>query len=149
MKYCTHCGKELFDEAIVCPGCGCATEEKKAYCNNSHTTNRLLITLSEKVKTNAIIWIVIGAVQIVTGVFFIVGILNILSAISDMKYAEQVTKVTVPIVSRFEPLTMPIIVLVYNLIFGGIIGVIGSIYYFTVIRAFVMENKVEFQNLES
>ena len=23
MKYCSHCGKELVDEAIVCPGCGC------------------------------------------------------------------------------------------------------------------------------
>ena len=24
MKYCTKCGKELCDEAIVCVGCGCA-----------------------------------------------------------------------------------------------------------------------------
>lgn len=24
MKYCTKCGKELLDEAVVCPGCGCA-----------------------------------------------------------------------------------------------------------------------------
>lgn len=24
MKYCPKCGKELFDEAVVCPGCGCA-----------------------------------------------------------------------------------------------------------------------------
>ena len=23
MKYCSKCGKELFDEAVVCPGCGC------------------------------------------------------------------------------------------------------------------------------
>ena len=23
MKYCAKCGRELFDEAIVCPGCGC------------------------------------------------------------------------------------------------------------------------------
>ena len=26
MKYCSKCGKELFDEAIVCPGCGCPVE---------------------------------------------------------------------------------------------------------------------------
>lgn len=26
MKYCTHCGKELLDEAIVCPGCGCSVQ---------------------------------------------------------------------------------------------------------------------------
>ena len=24
MKFCSKCGKELVDEAIVCPGCGCA-----------------------------------------------------------------------------------------------------------------------------
>lgn len=23
MKYCAKCGKELFDEAVICPGCGC------------------------------------------------------------------------------------------------------------------------------
>ena len=24
MKYCSNCGKELVDEAVVCPGCGCS-----------------------------------------------------------------------------------------------------------------------------
>ena len=24
MKFCSHCGKEIVDEAVVCPGCGCA-----------------------------------------------------------------------------------------------------------------------------
>lgn len=26
MKYCRHCGKEVMDEAIICPNCGCATD---------------------------------------------------------------------------------------------------------------------------
>lgn len=25
MKYCSKCGKELLDEAVICPSCGCAT----------------------------------------------------------------------------------------------------------------------------
>ncbi len=25
MKYCSKCGKELMDEAVICPGCGCST----------------------------------------------------------------------------------------------------------------------------
>ena len=32
MKYCVKCGKEIMDEAVICPGCGCAVEvirEKK------------------------------------------------------------------------------------------------------------------------
>lgn len=24
MKFCSKCGKEILDEAVVCPGCGCA-----------------------------------------------------------------------------------------------------------------------------
>ncbi len=24
--YCTHCGAQLAEEAVVCPACGCATE---------------------------------------------------------------------------------------------------------------------------
>ncbi len=28
MKFCTKCGKELMDDAVICPACGCATEEK-------------------------------------------------------------------------------------------------------------------------
>lgn len=26
MKYCYKCGNELFDEAVICPKCGCAQE---------------------------------------------------------------------------------------------------------------------------
>ena len=26
MKYCQHCGKELRDEAVICPGCGCSVQ---------------------------------------------------------------------------------------------------------------------------
>ena len=26
MKFCQHCGKELLDEAVICPGCGCSVQ---------------------------------------------------------------------------------------------------------------------------
>lgn len=25
MKFCSKCGKEIMDEAVICPGCGCST----------------------------------------------------------------------------------------------------------------------------
>ena len=28
MKYCSHCGKELVDEAVVCTACGCSVASK-------------------------------------------------------------------------------------------------------------------------
>lgn len=30
MKYCSHCGSELFDEAVICPKCGCPVEHTTA-----------------------------------------------------------------------------------------------------------------------
>ena len=26
MKYCSKCGKEIMNKAVICPGCGCAQE---------------------------------------------------------------------------------------------------------------------------
>ena len=26
MKYCSKCGNELLDDAVICPKCGCAVE---------------------------------------------------------------------------------------------------------------------------
>lgn len=28
MKFCSKCGKEIMEEAVVCPGCGCAVENE-------------------------------------------------------------------------------------------------------------------------
>ena len=26
MKFCQHCGKEIMDQAVICPGCGCSVQ---------------------------------------------------------------------------------------------------------------------------
>ena len=28
MKYCGKCGKEIMDEAVICPNCGCSTKDE-------------------------------------------------------------------------------------------------------------------------
>lgn len=28
MKFCEKCGKEIMDEAVICPNCGCAVKEE-------------------------------------------------------------------------------------------------------------------------
>lgn len=28
MKFCSKCGKQLFDEAVICPGCGCSVVQQ-------------------------------------------------------------------------------------------------------------------------
>lgn len=150
MKYCTYCGKELFDEAVICPACGCVVSTVQKKTNHMN----LVVLLSEKVKMNGIIWIVIAITQIWFGFtldwfLLIVGVLNIVSAIQDLNYSKTVCDNPTGIVKKYEPLAGPIIVLVYNLIFGGLIGVIGSAYYFLGIRAFVLDNQLAFNEIET
>ena len=156
MKYCTHCGKELFDEAVICTGCGCEVSSKATQTANvlNQDVSQMLNTLSSRLNTNGIIWIIIGALQILGGIFInwvllIVGTLNIISSIQDINYSKELLKNTNGIVERFEPLTGPVITLIYNLVFGGVIGVVGSLYYFFAIRNYVLENKTAFKNLET
>ena len=35
MKFCQHCGKEILDEAVICPSCGCSVQTT----NNTQTAN--------------------------------------------------------------------------------------------------------------
>ena len=47
MKYCSKCGKELFDEAVICTGCGCpveSTTKPKSYAYD--TVDKGLCVLS-------------------------------------------------------------------------------------------------------
>lgn len=156
MKYCTHCGKELVDEAIICVGCGCAVggQNPQAFNCPSVDGSVLLNTLSQRLKTNGIIWLVIGILQIIGGVtldwfLMIVGVLNVISSVQDMQYSKTVLEKPSGIIAKFEPLTGPIITLVYNLVIGGVIGVIGSIYYFFAIRNYVMEHKQSFASYDA
>ena len=156
MKFCTHCGKELLDEAVICPSCGCAVNNVGVNVGviSSGDGTALLNTLSQRVNTNGIIWLVIGILQILGGIFanwflLIVGVLNIISSVRDMKYSKTLPENPTGIVAKFEPITGPVITLIYNLVIGGVIGVVGSIYYFVAIRNYVMENKQIFASFDA
>ena len=148
MKFCTHCGTELVDDALFCSNCG--NQVAAAPMAKSELLNKL----SERLKINGIIWIVIAVIQILIGLggawfTLIVGVLNIVSAVKDMNYSKEVLQNPAGIVANFESLTSPIITLAYNLVIGGVIGVVGSIYYFIALRGFVMENKNAFLAMET
>lgn len=156
MKYCTHCGKEIMDEAVICVGCGCAVgEQSNGPVNNTAVDGYALINkLAQRIHTSGIIWLVIGALQILGGIFvnwflLIVGVLNVISSVQDMNYSKTLPENPTGIVAKFEPITGPVITLIYNLVIGGVIGVVGSIYYFVAIRSFVMENKQFFASLDA
>ena len=161
MKYCQYCGTQLFDDAKFCSHCGKETSQspQKAATNDEsvklhNTQAEIVYTLSSRLKANGIIWLVIASLQIIigiAGVWFtlIVGVLNIISAISDIKSSKRIRFDQNDIFKTYQPLTGPIITLIYNVVIGGIIGVLGSIYYLVFVRGFVIKNKDQFLALEA
>ena len=41
MKFCSKCGNELFDEAVVCPKCGCAADNSKQSKNKNQNRSQV------------------------------------------------------------------------------------------------------------
>lgn len=151
--FCTNCGKSIPNDAHFCGNCGTVVNGGAKTVQTASVTTGLLNTLSQRLNTNGIIWLVIGILQILGGIFInwfllIVGVLNIISSVQDMQYSKTLLENPTGIVAKFEPIVGPIITLVYNLVIGGVIGVIGSIYYFVSIRNYVMENKQFFASLD-
>lgn len=52
MKFCSKCGKEILDEAVVCPACGCAVESAVSSTESKGST----------LKTIAYVFMVIACV---------------------------------------------------------------------------------------
>lgn len=156
--FCKNCGTEIQENTSFCPHCGTPTEtsiQSNSFQGQGQSTQQVLLhTYVERVKTNAIIWMVIGGIQIFLGLFvqwvlLIVGIVNLIASIRNLNYSKEVIQNPRGIVAREKPLLGSIIVLIYNLLLGGIIGVIGSIYYLIGVRSFVLENETYFTNLEN
>lgn len=153
-RFCTHCGNEVNENAVICVKCGCAIPDTKAYGHNFTQRNSVVDVISQRIKTNGIIWIVIGAIQIILGLsvnwlLLIVGILNLISSIQDLNYSQSFPKNPVGIVAKVKPLTSAIITLIYNLLIGGVIGAAGSIYYLVAVRGYVLENERTFCEIEN
>ena len=82
-------------------------------------------------------------------IFLIVGVLNLISSIQDLNYSKEIPNNPVGIVAKMKPLVGAIVVLIYNLVVGGVIGVAGSIYYLVAVRGYVLENEQAFLGIEN
>ena len=163
VKFCSYCGSEVNENAVVCVKCGCAIPRVQTFTtgqygqrsqNISFVTNQDIVsTVSQRIQMNGIIWSVIGVIQIILGiavnwVMLIVGVLNLVSSIQDINYSKSFPLNPIGIIDKVKPLTGPIITLIYNLVIGGVIGVAGSIYYFIAVRGYVLENEQAFLEIE-
>ena len=141
-----------------------AFQNQQAQFNTLHSYNSPLTILSKKIKANGIIWLVIAILQSLLGLIYlfsgfvwvnilygialiIIAIINFYSSYTDFYYSRSIINYPCGIVSNFRPVGGYVANLIYNIIFGGIIGIIGSIYGFTV-RSYVLNNEIYFLDLE-
>lgn len=124
--------------------------------------------LSEKVKIEAVIWLVIACLQYIIGiatiaancdgygtegiimygiVIILVAIINTFFSVANFKYSNDILMNPVGIIEKYTPIGGVVATLIYNLLLGGIIGVAGSVYAF-VVRNFVMSNQMQFAQIE-
>ena len=69
MKYCSHCGAEVSDEAVICMKCGCAIKSAPKPANQE--ASNLQDTKSNSLMVAAIVLGIVGIV--VSWVFALIG----------------------------------------------------------------------------
>lgn len=180
MKYCVHCGKELLDEAVICPGCGCETGYRRLA--PARKTDYWVADLSRKIRIYGIFWIILASFQILFFLILlvlsqlpvfrqssksfwfvgIIGVLNLIAAIKEVRYSGKIQRDPSGIVRKFEPLAGAVVELIWNagvalggLIDGGLlsglicgVGAGLSIYYLAGIRGFVMRNRKVYEEYD-
>ena len=65
MKFCSKCGKEIMDEAVICPGCGCAVarefkKDEVSYENCLKGTVTTNIVSAVVIALGIVCWLIIN-----------------------------------------------------------------------------------------
>ena len=81
MKYCTHCGAELLDEAVICPKCGCWADPLR----------RLTAQQNPKLNVCALIGFIFSLVSVIVFVN-IIGLLALAALILSIVGLTQINR---------------------------------------------------------
>lgn len=148
--FCTKCGANIPDDAAVCPQCGASTgSAQTAGANTVPPQPAAPLTDDEMVakrirdhaKTCAILWIVCGALQVLSCVGVIAGVWNIIMGVREYKGIETIKAGNRAVYDTYDNgLTMLIIGAAVNFVFGLLVGCALSAYEFY-IRDQVLKNR--------
>lgn len=128
----------------------------------------LIAQLSKKIKTEAIVWTIIASLQTVAGLYniwygidweeganitsgiflLLVAGLNFFTCGKDFAYAKSVFSNPTGIIKKYKPIGTYIFNALYNLLLGGVIGIVGTIFCF-VTRKLVVDNEQSFAEIEN
>ena len=104
MPYCSVCGKEVLDTAVVCPGCGCMV--------NGNTKKNIVSANNANVKTQTSF--VLGIIGIVSAFIFalaghICSIIGIVFGIKEYKESNIMTGLILSIIGEVASVISSII----------------------------------------
>ena len=177
MKYCSKCGKQIRDEAVICIHCGCPISDMPKNLKNDRLEEYedALDRIDHKARNAASFWKIFGIIQCFVGVLFVIGAIgvyieeeileiaipifisaiaiftcaigNIATSREEILFLEKIKKHPVKIIEHYEPVSGIIVMLILNILFGFLIGVIGSILTLSA-RSYVMNNRRTFKEIE-
>jgi hypothetical protein len=172
-QYCSKCGTPVSNTNpvnIPNPAYQQGFTPGYHYSYGVLTDDALINEISKKVNTAATIWMVIGIIQLCVGTLYfliyflsgniysvidyftagfllVIGLININTSNKDRKFAKAILQSPIGILAKFKGLTSFIVTLIYNIFFGGLIGIIPSIYEL-VTRNFVMTHEKRLLDIE-
>lgn len=177
MKYCRHCGTELDDNVKFCSKCGKdpsqAPNLQNTTGNKASSKTDIIHNLSNRLQLNGIFWIfaacfqlggvvscLINAIVYITTIIFpfifagiaifniVFAIIDIVYAVKSFKDAKRIKSDPRGIVAAYDPLAMPIVTIIGNFLFGGLISCVPSVLHLAYVRMYIMENRDQFLALE-
>ena len=103
MKFCSKCGQQLFDEAVICPACGCPTENQSNFTASRASTNEIIAIRAFSEKATVIRNLGIVAAILMFGIGIIFSIVILILAPEPRRFAETTITTANPLeLAEFE-----------------------------------------------
>ena len=136
-KKCPYCQEYIKINAQKCKHCGEWLIQRE---NSVLSQNETLKKIANFQQISNIIWLVIAILQIISIICIIAGIWNLIAVKTRWNQPKRILERDVFLPSEYESITGLIIILVVNLLLGGVLGVVlvGFDFY---IRGLVLDNK--------
>lgn len=120
---CSNCGKEIPEGCAFCPGCGRKLgQENPAVQPPKTPAEEIAKEIRDDTRTSAILWIVIGSIQILGCITIIAGIWNLVMGIRRLNLSDTIVPGNPGVYQAFDSgLTNIIVTAVLNFILGGVV----------------------------
>ncbi len=120
---CTNCGKEIPEGSGFCPNCGKKLGGEFSPSQPPRTpAEEVAKEIRDDTRTSAILWIVIGSIQILGCITIIAGVWNLVMGIRRLSFSETIAPGNAEVYRAFDNgLSNIIITAVLNFVLGGIV----------------------------